>query len=314
MTAAAPLEAFAPAKINLFLHVLARRGDGLHALDSLVVFADTGDRLRLDPGPEEALETSGPFAHAVPADAGNLVLRAAREVRAALPGAVTGRFRLEKNLPVAAGIGGGSSDAAAALRLLARCNTALDNSRASAIAARLGSDVPACLAARPVWLEGAGENLTEAGQLPLLNAVLVNPGTALATSAVFAAWDKRPGAAGMGRKPLERPERLDDEQALLRFLKLADNDLEPAANSIAPEMSAAKHALSRCRGCLLARMSGSGATLYGLFENSAMAEAAARNLARAYPAWWTVRTRLNAPGRYRSPPLPAARPGARSAP
>ena len=184
-----PLVARAPAKVNLTLRVLGRRADGYHELESLVVFADCGDRLTFTPGGVLALTLSGATASAAGADADNLVLKAARALAAHMPDLILGAFHLEKNLPVAAGLGGGSSDAAAALRLIAQANKlAPDSPHLQAAARTTGADVPVCLDPRPRVMRGIGEQLSEPLPLPQLPAVLVNPSVALATKQVFAGW------------------------------------------------------------------------------------------------------------------------------
>lgn len=272
--------AFAPAKINLSLHVTGRRDDGYHLLDSLVVFADLGDRVRVTPGRGLRLTVTGPRAAEVPAGGDNLVLRAA-----ALFADVDAAIELEKHLPVASGIGGGSSDAAAAMRALATLGYRPAGSAGAFAAATLalGADIPVCLAARPLRMEGVGEVLSRAPAMPPLGLVLANCGEAVPTRAVFATLGGRFGP------PMPRllPHAFDDAAALAAWLA-ADtrNDLEPPALTVAPEIGACLAALAALDGCLLARMSGSGATCFGLFADRAGAEAAAVALATAHPGWW----------------------------
>lgn len=270
--------ALAPAKVNLTLHVTGRRDDGYHLLDSLVVFAGVGDGLDFSPAAETALTVDGPRAAGVPADATNLVLRAA----AALEGPPVA-IRLTKRLPAAAGIGGGSSDAAATLRgLLARGHRPRGD--LPALALGLGADVPVCLAGRPARMSGTGERLAPLPPLPPLWLVLVNPGVPVSTRACFAALAGRFGAP-MPRLP---PAGWADAAALARWLAVQRNDLEPPARALAPPVGDALAALAATRGCLMARMSGSGATCFGLFADADAADAAAGVIAAVHPPWWTA--------------------------
>ena len=284
-----PLVETAPAKVNLTLRVLSRRADGYHELESLVVFASCGDRLTFIPGGELTLNVSGPRAAHAGDTADNLVLKAARGLKALIPGLTVGAFHLEKSLPVAAGLGGGSSDAAAALRLLARANDlALDDPRLYEAARATGADVPVCLDPRPRLMRGIGEKLSAPLALPQLHAVLVNPGAALATKLVFAGW--KPAAA-----PAETFDRAALSQAasfdkFLSMLATQPNDLESAAIGLAPEVADVIAELAALAGCRLARMSGSGATCFGLFTSAAQAVAAAKTLRAKYPDWWVCET------------------------
>ncbi len=292
-TAPVAVEA-APAKVNLYLHVVGRRADGYHLLDSLAVFAGPGDRVTARPADGLTLEIDGPFASALAATpAGeNLVLRAARLLRRAGGVRAGAAIRLTKRLPVAAGLGGGSSDAAASLRALARLwdlrPAAGDLAR---IALELGADVPVCLAARAAFMGGIGEALAPAPPLPAAHLLLVNPGVAVETRAVFAA---REGAFSAPARFAEPPA---DAAALAALLAARRNDLEAPARRIAPEAAAPGPALAAEPGCLLARMSGSGATWFGLFADAEDARAAARRIARAHPGWWI------APGPLENAPL-----------
>ena len=275
----APVAEFAPAKINLSLHVTGRRADGYHLLDSLVIFADAGDRVTAAPAARPGLSVTGPRAAGIPAGEDNLVLRAAR-----LFGAPGVAIALDKRLPAEAGLGGGSSDAAATIRALARMGFhPEDPGNFDAAVARLGADVPVCLAARPLRMEGVGERLSPAPALPPAGIVLVNPGVALATRDVFAALGGRFGAP----MPHALPEGFADAAALAAWLRLETrNDLEPAALSLAPVVGDVLAALAATPGCLLARMSGSGASCFGLYADRAGAEAAAAALEAANPGWW----------------------------
>ncbi len=268
---------FAPAKLNLALHVTGRRADGYHLLDSLVVFAAVGDRITLAPG--QGIALSGPFAADLPGEE-NLCLRAARLM------GLHAAIGLEKVLPVASGIGGGSADAAAVLRGFARGGEALPAAEAIT---RLGADVPVCLAGRPARMRGVGEVLDPVPALPALHLVLVNPGVAVATPAVFAALETRDNP---GLPPL--PARFADASALLGWLAATRNDLEPPARRIRPVIGAALDALTQA-GAQVARMSGSGATCFGLFASAAAAGAACARIKAAEPGWWAVATGL-APG------------------
>ena len=281
----------APAKINLSLHVLARRDDGLHALESLVAFAGHGDVLTLEPGPVLSLHVDGPGAATLGHDE-NLVLRAARHLSERVEGLVTGAFVLTKRLPIAAGLGGGSADAAAALRLLAQANTlAVDDARIVEAARATGADVPVCLAPRARMMGGAGEVLGPPLGLPPLFALLVNPGVALPTRDVFARMGLAPGSeTGFGAHPALPPGMGAD--ALLRLLGKARNDMEDAAIMLAPRISDVLAVISAARACRLARMSGSGATCFGLFDDCRAAARAAKVIRRDHADWWVKATAL----------------------
>jgi 4-diphosphocytidyl-2-C-methyl-D-erythritol kinase len=279
-----PLVENAPAKVNLTLRVLGRRADGYHEIESLVAFADFGDRLSFTPGRALTLAVRGPSAAQAGATGENLVLKATRALAERIPGIVPGAFDLEKNLPVAAGIGGGSADAAAALRLLVRANgIASDDPRLAAAAAATGADVPICLHSRTRLMRGIGEILSPALELPPLHAVLVNPGVALATKDVFAGW--RP-AAEPG-PPLDLAVIASADHArLLQTLTQQPNDLEAPAIKLAPAIAGVLAALRALPGCRLARMSGSGSTCFGLFDLATTAQGAAETLGHKYPQWW----------------------------
>jgi 4-diphosphocytidyl-2-C-methyl-D-erythritol kinase len=280
-----PLAENAPAKVNLTLRVLSRRADGYHELDSLVVFADRGDRLTFAPGGALALTLSGTTAGQAGEGADNLVFKVARALTERIPGITLGAFHLEKNLPVAAGLGGGSADAAAALRLLAQANKlALDDARLYEAARATGADVPVCLDPRPRLMRGIGEQLSEPLSLPPLPAVLVNPGVAVATKLVFAGWK----ASGKPAAPLDvtAMTKLAGRDQLLQILQTQPNDLEAPAVAIAPVIADVLTALRGFAGCDFARMSGSGATCFGLFTATAEAQAAAKVLHGKFPNWW----------------------------
>jgi 4-diphosphocytidyl-2-C-methyl-D-erythritol kinase len=283
----------APAKFNLTLRVLGRRPDGYHELESLVVFAAVGDALTFTPGKNLTLEVRGPTAAAAGDLGDNLVLKAARALAERVEGLKVGSFSLSKRLPVAAGLGGGSTDAAAALRLLARHNRiAPDDARLMAAARATGADVPVCLDPRPRVMRGIGEVLSPPLALPDLPALLINPRVSVATKDVFAALNAPPVA---GHKPsalLHAEWSGGDRRALIDFVARHGNDLESPAISLHPAIAQALAALLALRGCRLARMSGSGASCFGLFDSNRAAVAAARALRLEQPRWWIRPTRL----------------------
>ncbi len=271
----------APAKVNLYLHVTGSRADGYHLLDSLIAFAGIHDTLALFPADDVSLSVEGPFAGDLPADNENLVIKAAvrlGEVSGITAGA---RMRLEKRLPVASGIGGGSADAAAALRGLVRLWD-VDGGTAGLedLALALGADVPVCLGGYASFVGGIGEEITRAPQLPPAWLVLANPGVALSTADVFAA---RQG-------DYSQPDPFDESpataQVLAAFLGTRRNDLTEAAIGLQPVIGDVLAALDALGGCLLARLSGSGATCFGLFAEAGAAAAAAAVLGREHPDWW----------------------------
>ncbi len=275
----------AAAKINLWLHVGPRRADGYHPIHSLMVFADFGDQLTLREGRDAPTRVSGPFATALGHD--NLIDRARAMLAEAYPDRVKGfTLELDKRLPVAAGLGGGSADAAAALRLIrdALALPATDADLAS-FAARLGSDVPACLASRPVIAEGRGERLWPAAAMPAVSAVLVNPGVPVSTAEVFRIFDQACPAGELDPPP--PPPALAGVGDLADYLAAATrNDLQPAAMTIRPEIGEALSRLSTAPETLLARMSGSGATVFALTVDPASAARLAERLASARSDWW----------------------------
>ena len=282
----------APAKVNLTLHILGRRADGWHDLDSVVAFAGCGDWLIFEPAATLSLEVDGPTAEAAGAIGDNLILRAARNLQERAPGLRLGRFHLRKTLPVAAGLGGGSSDAAAALRALADANDlAADDPRLWAAAQATGSDVPVCLDPRARTMGGLGERLGPPLRLPPLFAVLVNPRVAVATPAVFA----RLGLAKGTSSGLAAPPALDigsgRAEAMAAFER-GRNDMQAAACALAPTISRVLEALSILRGVSLTRMSGSGATCFAIFETRAAASRAGASLRREHPDWWVKATVL----------------------
>ncbi|MCG5236535.1 4-(cytidine 5'-diphospho)-2-C-methyl-D-erythritol kinase [Xanthobacter oligotrophicus] len=289
------MRARAPAKINLTLRIEGRRTDGFHDLASLVAFAGAGDLVFLHPDAPLALEVSGPTAAAAGPDDDNLVLRAARAFTERVPGARLGRFVLEKRLPVAAGLGGGSSDAAAALRLLAGLNgLALDDPRLFAAARATGSDVPVCLDPRARLMRGVGDVLSAPLALPPLSAVLINCRVAVPTAGVFRALGLQPGATLAGPEhPDAPPEATAGDTAALRaFLSGLPNDLEPPALALAPEIGRAMALLAEAPEARLVRMSGSGATVFALTDSCRAAAALARRVLAQQPGWWVKPTVL----------------------
>jgi len=287
----APLVESAPAKVNLTLRVLGRRSDGYHEIESLVAFAEFGDRLRFSPGGGLRLAVDGPTAAKAGDIDSNLVLKAAREVTARHGGLTLGAFRLDKRLPVAAGLGGGSADAAAALRLIARAKgLKRDDPQLHAAARATGADVPVCLDPRPRIMRGIGDVLSEPLALPTLPAVLVNPGIAVATTEVFAGWAS--GSAPSPKSEFSALETLPTYEALLEFLLAQSNDLERPAIALAPVIADVVAALRDSAGCKMARMSGSGATCFALYASAAAAQKAAKSLRGKFPNWWIRATAL----------------------
>jgi 4-diphosphocytidyl-2-C-methyl-D-erythritol kinase len=266
------LSRFAPAKVNLYLHVTGRRADGYHLLDSLAVFPDACDVVGAAEAGALSLDISGPFGAVLRAEEDNLLLRAARLLAPRRGAALT----LDKNLPVASGIGGGSADAAAALRVL----SGLWGVEADlpALALQLGADVPVCLASAPARMQGIGEILAPAPVLPDFGMVLVNPGIAVPTPAVF-----RARQGGFSAAPA-LPEAWADVDAMVADLACCTNDLQEAAIGIAPVIGEVLAVLSALQGAKLARMSGSGATCFAIFESPAAATAAAAQVNQ--PGWW----------------------------
>jgi len=283
------IEAFAPAKINLFLHVGEKRGDGFHDLQSLVVFVDVGDTLAFSPSPELTLTLHGPFASGLEAEDDNLVLRAAQALakHTGRP-AAKAAIRLMKQLPVASGIGGGSADAAAVLRGLTRL-WALDLSwtELRAVAETIGSDVPVCVESKASWMEGRGERVMPAATLPQMPMLVVNPGIAVSTAEVFRTLATRHGTGRINRAtPLSSPREL------IAFLTKTSNDLQAPAQQIAPVIGHVLDELSRMPGVELWRMSGSGATCFALFDDQNAAEMAQVALSHTHPDWWVRATRI----------------------
>lgn len=277
------VQGFAPAKVNLTLRVIGRRPDGYHLLDSLVVFADVGDRLTASVAAGLSLSVTGPFGGPLSAEADNLVLRAARLLAEAAGVEPHAALVLEKNLPIASGIGGGSADAAAALRLLSDLwGVRLDEAALQTLALKLGADVPVCLACQPVRMAGIGEVLSPVPALPSLGLVLINPGLPCPTPAIFRAR----AAAGSGFSPADAVPAPGHATAqdFAQALAASGNDLETPAMAVTPAIAEVLQALRAAPGVLLARMSGSGATCFGLFPTPAAAALAASAMRR--DGWW----------------------------
>lgn len=271
----------APAKVNLYLHVVGRRPDGYHLLDSLVAFADDGDLLEVAPADDLRFTVSGPFAAEIPTGDDNLAVRAAVALAAAAGRPPAAAIRLDKRLPVASGIGGGSADAAAVLRALVRLwDVRLGEDALAALALALGADVPMCLQRRPVFVGGIGEQITTAPLLPACGLVLVNPRAPLPTPAVFKA---RTGSFSAPARFAAPPA---DAAALAGLLAQRSNDLAAPAMALMPAVGNVLAALATAPGVMLARMSGSGATCFGLCADRAAARAAAATLAVGHPDWW----------------------------
>ena len=287
--------AFAPAKVNLFLHVGAPADDGYHPLCSLMVFADIGDRVSITPAEEMDLTVVGPFARGAGPTHENLVARAARAVIAEAGRPVPPfALMLEKVLPVASGLGGGSSDAGATLRLLhdeLRLN--LGDGRLEAVAARLGADGAACLWGEPVIAEGRGERLSPAPRLPTLDAVLVYPGAPVSTPEVYRRFDAL-GAFGDIAVPA-MPEAFENVEELAAWLATQRNDLEAASVAVAPEVGVVLDTLRDEPEVLLARVSGSGGACFALCAGHVQAESLAERLQALAPGWWVRRCQLGAP-------------------
>ena len=275
------ISAPAPAKLNLYLHVVGRRADGYHLLDSLVAFASLHDTVMVRAAERLTLDLTGPFAADLEGAPDNLVLKAARLLAEAVGREAKAEIVLTKNLPVAAGLGGGSADAAAVLRALCELwRLPATGSQLTDMALRIGADVPVCLASRPAFVGGVGESLAPAPPLPPVCVVLANARKPLVTGEVFAAY-----AGGFGA-PARFTDAPGDAHELAAVLKARRNDLAEAAQAIVPEVGAVIDALHGAPGCLLARMSGSGASCFGLFADASTAEEAGRALAARHPDWW----------------------------
>jgi 4-diphosphocytidyl-2-C-methyl-D-erythritol kinase len=286
------------AKVNLTLRVVGRRVDGYHDLESVVAFADCADRLSLVPGSELGLKTTGPLAQDCGEVADNLVFKVAQLLRERVPGLQLGEFTLDKSLPVAAGIGGGSADAAAALRLLAQLNGfALDDPRLIEVAQLTGADVPVCLASQACVMTGVGETLQPLS-LPDMPCVMVNPCVPVATRDVFNALGLRSGELLVGATDILLQDRSWPEAGAsvgewIGAFEEVGNDLEAPAMRIQPVIGEVLSALGAADGARLVRMSGSGATCFAIFENAAEAQAAADIIRRGHPDWWVHAGKLS---------------------
>lgn len=296
-----PLTVFAPAKINLYLHVTGRQDDGYHLLDSLAVFADIGDKISIEPADDFSFHITGPYASAFTARdrddspmSTNLAMRAAWMLSDQIEQDLSFRITLHKNLPLAAGIGGGSSDAAAVLwGLMTMWNVSMtDSTWLPALMRNIGADVPACLRCLPVRMSGVGDILDPVEGLPEIPVVLVNPGKHCPTPEVFRRF------IGPMRMAAPLPADLTSPQSLIDFLQDQENDLTHAACEIVPEIAGAVNTLSAQKGCALSRMSGSGATVFGLFETMDQAENAVAAIANTQPKWWVRGGTINSPQRY----------------
>lgn len=286
---------FAPAKVNLFLHVGPPQGDGYHPLCSWMVFADIGDTVAIQPAEQPEFVVDGPFAAGLIMEPRNLVQRAAEALLSRIPGPKPPfRLILDKRLPVAAGLGGGSADAGATLRLLRDAlELRVGDAALEAVAAELGADGAACLWGRPVIAESVGEALSPAPRAPVLDAVLVNPRRASPTAAVYKAFDAAGAMGEADRPPL--PEVIESVEEAAAYLSVLRNDLEPAAVRLEPAIAEVLETLREEPETLLARMSGSGATCFALTASDIEAEGLADRLQAMRPGWWVRRCRLGGP-------------------
>ncbi|MEQ8896346.1 MAG: 4-(cytidine 5'-diphospho)-2-C-methyl-D-erythritol kinase [Roseovarius sp.] len=274
------VEAFVPAKVNLTLHVTGQRDDGYHTLDSLAMFADIGDRMTITMPGDYKLTVEGPMAEGVPEDDSNLVLRAARMMR------INADIRLEKHLPNAAGLGGGSGDAAATLRVL----SGFSGKPVPGDGIELGADVPLCLQSEAARVTGIGDKVTPVPNLPPLDAVLVNPRLPVLTAEVFKRLTHK-----VNRPMPEDIPAFETSDELIDWLRGMRNDLQAPAIEAEPVIQQVFETLEKTPGCQLVRMSGSGGTCFGLYKNAETAGSAAGRLQESHPSWWVRATRLNAP-------------------
>jgi 4-diphosphocytidyl-2-C-methyl-D-erythritol kinase len=296
------LTVFAPAKINLFLHVTGRRDDGYHMLDSLVGFADIGDKIEFQPAREFSFNIKGPFAGGFNAkdkdaspDSGNLVARAAWDLARAARRDLNCRITLHKNLPLASGVGGGSSDAAATLwGLMDLWGLNIKNAAPYLVGLMeaLGADVPVCMECKPAMIRGVSTVEPLEMTLPEMPVLLVNPARSCMTNDIFRQFD------GAFKKPVSLPDDIAEKEGFVEFLKQQSNDLTAAAAQDIPEISAVLSLLDDQKGCVLSRMSGSGATCFGLFEDEEAVMDAAEQIMLAHPKWWVRGGTLNRPVRY----------------
>lgn len=281
-----------PAKINLFLHILGKRADNYHILESLVTFADVGDELSFSANDNPLiLEITGPYASELAgfAVSDNLIMKAARQFARHFDIEIVGSFKLVKNLPVASGIGGGSSNAAMAIKLLMQAYNKQGD--IDDMLLKLGADVPVCFGGKNVIMSGIGEDLLEWPNLPELNAVLVNPNQAVSTAKIFTELNAKNDIAAY--RFADRPaHKIADTQEMVEFLKNQTNDMQAAAIGICPEIGTILQALNECDDAMFAQMSGSGATCFVIFNTAAQAQLAARKLVRAHPNWWVEPTKF----------------------
>jgi 4-diphosphocytidyl-2-C-methyl-D-erythritol kinase len=294
------LSILAPAKINLFLHVTGRRDDGLHLLDSLVAFTDIGDEVKIEPAAEFSFKVKGPFAssfavneHSSHPHSDNIVVKAAHALAHLAGHKLNVAITLQKNLPLASGIGGGSSDAAACIwGLMKLWSVPPQAPYLNDLLLTLGADVPVCFQCQSTRMRGIGEDIALLSQMPECPIVLVNPGVSCSTADIFKSFELSPAPVA------DMPERFDDIHMLCEFLKLADNHLYDAAREKLPILSEVIKAQQATKDVLISRMSGSGATCFALYETAQAAQRAADDIAIAHPAWWVKRGWLNRPERY----------------
>jgi 4-diphosphocytidyl-2-C-methyl-D-erythritol kinase len=288
VTSASRVFVSAPAKVNLCLHVAERRPDGYHDLESLVAFAVHGDEIVLEHAGALSLSAVGPFGAMLPPDNDNLALKAARLLADKVDRPPAVRITLRKNLPVASGLGGGSADAAAVLRGLASLwKLEIDRETLIGIAALLGADVPVCLDCVAAWIDGRGEKITSLSPLPEMPLLLVNPAVPVSTAEVFSALGARSGLKFVRpRAPFRDP------RALVAFLHSTTNDLEAPARKIAPSIGDTLEELRDMPEILIARMSGSGATCFGIFGSDEFARSATALLKERHQEWWIVNTTI----------------------
>ena len=277
------LKEFAKAKINLSLEILGKRTDGYHELRSLVAFADIGDKLQLGENAEPGLSITGP--HAANLEGKNLIEVAVTYLKSKFPDLAPGHFYLEKLLPVASGIGGGSADAAAALRLMAlQLDIEVNTLNKADIAKSLGADVPVCLDQDAVFMTGIGEHLTKLHSFPKIPCVLINPAVQISTGQIFQKLNAPP--VQNTASTIQLPDHFENIDQLIQYMKLHKNDLQPVAEQIEPAVKSVLEELSSLDRCLIARMSGSGATCFGLFDDITVAQSAASDIEKRYQNWW----------------------------
>lgn len=287
---------FAPAKINLYLHVTGKREDGYHLLDSMMAFADVGDSVTITPADRLSLAVTGHYAEHLQQESYNIVLKAAELLAFKLAVQPNVAIHLKKELPVAAGLGGGSSDAATALLLLAKMWDAHITPEAlTDIGLKLGADVPVCLKRQAAFVSGIGDTISIIDPFPTLNAVLVNPNVALSTAAVFNARQhvSEIGQLSNSISMVHNGETHNfSQQSLLTYICERRNDLEPAAKGLAPVIHDCLEQIAQTEGCVFSRMSGSGSTCFGLYSDALAAEEAATALHQQFPDWWVKPTTI----------------------